>query len=147
MMPDSRGTVGIPEVHVNQKLSSYRIKAVMEAAKKGQVLSDQIEAQSALVCGGMCVYWGQARGIAQSWVRGLGPTLQKWSHVTWKAGFFNLTSVVLLSPLPQSVDCLGPLKFYCVSDKRPSFLGRWCQKCLLPAPSTPSPSVSPALGL
>lgn len=41
-MPDSGGTVGIPEVHVNQKLSSYRIKAVMEAAKKGQVLSDQI---------------------------------------------------------------------------------------------------------
>lgn len=77
-----------------------------------------------MVCGWDVCILGQARGIAQSWGRGLGPTLQKWSRVTWKAGFFNLTSVVLLFPLPQSVDCPGPLKFYCVSDKRPSFLGR-----------------------
>lgn len=41
-MPDSGVTVGIPEVHVNKKLSSYRVTAVMEAAKKGQVLSDWI---------------------------------------------------------------------------------------------------------
>lgn len=43
MMLGLQGTVGIPEVHVNQKLSSYRIKAVMEACRKDKYC--QIEAQ------------------------------------------------------------------------------------------------------
>lgn len=68
--------------------------------------------------GGACV---EAPDVARHDAKaGVGPGQQVCYHVTWEAGFCNLTSVASLLPLSQSVGCPGSLEFYCILPPTPT---------------------------